>query len=201
MPASPVLCRRRPLILPVAVTAASALLLTACGSGDNSGSSANTFVTGADGISTVAKDARKAAPDLSGETLDGKRLDIAGLKGKVVVLNVWGASCPPCRAEASHLAKVARETKDKGVTFVGINTRDIAKGPAQEFEADYHVPYPSLYDPIGKLVLKFPKGSLNPQTIPSTIVLDKDGKIAARALMALDDKKLHRMIDPLAAEK
>ncbi|GAA3374046.1 TlpA disulfide reductase family protein [Streptomyces sannanensis] len=193
--------RRRALAL-AAVATAGASVLTACSSGGVSGGSGDTnFVTQSGGISTVAEGDRQPAPELAGETLDGKQLDVASLKGKVVVLNVWGSWCAPCRAEAPYLTKVANETKAQGVEFVGINTRDSAKGPAQEFEKDFQVPYPSLYDPIGKLILRFPKGSLNPQAIPSTIVLDKDGRIAARALRALDDKGLHKMIDPLVAEK
>ncbi len=202
MSVSPAFRRRRTLTLAAAAAAAGALTLTACGSGGASGGSGDTkFVTGTGGIATVAQGNRQNAPELSGETVDGKQLDVASLKGKVVVLNVWGSWCAPCRAEAPYLAKVSKEMKAKGVEFVGINTRDTDKGPAQKFEQEFGVDYASLYDPIGKLILRFPKGSLNPQAIPSTIVLDRNGKIAARALMALDDTKLHQMIDPLIAEK
>ncbi|MFK4224893.1 TlpA family protein disulfide reductase [Streptomyces sp. NPDC019890] len=188
-----------------AVVAVGALTLSAC-SGDSNGKSGgggNTnFVTNTGGISTVAKGERTAPNELSGETLEGKQLDIADLKGKVVVMNVWGSWCPPCRAEAPYFSKVSNETKDKGVEFVGINTRDHNKSPALAFEKDYSITYPSLYDPVGKLIVNgFPRGSLNPQAIPSTIVLDREGKIAARSLKALDDKELHEIIDPLIAEK
>ncbi|MEU4495384.1 TlpA disulfide reductase family protein [Streptomyces sp. NPDC023998] len=188
-----------------AVVAVGALTLSAC-SGDSNGKSGgggNTnFVTNTGGISTVAKGKRTAPYKISGETLEGNQLDIADLKGKVVVMNVWGSWCPPCRAEAPYFSKVSNETKDKGVEFVGINTRDHNKSPALAFEKDYSITYPSLYDPVGKLIVNgFPRGSLNPQAIPSTIVLDREGKIAARSLKALDDKELHEIIDPLIAEK
>ncbi|WP_326610942.1 TlpA family protein disulfide reductase [Streptomyces scopuliridis] len=194
---------RRFRALPPVVVGVAALTLSACGGGGKSGGGGDTnFVTNTGGISSVAPADRKPANQLSGETLDGKQLDVADLKGKIVVMNVWGSWCPPCRAEAPHFAKVAKETESKGVAFVGINTRDPNKGPALAFEKDYGVPYPSLYDPAGKLIVNgFPKGSLNPQSIPSTIVLDQDGKIAARALLALDAEKLRKMIDPLIAEK
>ncbi|MGW4162204.1 TlpA family protein disulfide reductase [Streptomyces sp. NPDC004788] len=188
-------------------TLAAALALTACSSdsnGKSGGGGGTNFVTNTGGISTVAKGEREAAGKLAGETVDGKQLDVADFKGKVVVLNVWGSWCSPCRAEAPHFAKVAKEMKAQGkaVEFVGINTRDFEKTKAVNFEADYGITYPSLFDPAGKLILNgFPKGTLNPQAIPSTIVLDKDGKIAARSLMALDDTKLRSMIDPLLAEK
>ncbi|MFF8916720.1 TlpA family protein disulfide reductase [Streptomyces sp. NPDC015032] len=195
--------RRFTLLAAPAAAVALALTLTACGGGGNkAGGGGNTnFVTGSGGISTIDKADRKPAPKLDGETLDGKQLDVADYKGKVVVLNVWGSWCGPCRLEAQYFTRVAKETKDKGVQFVGINTRDAQKGPAISFEKDYGVTYPSFFDPTGKLMLRFPKGTLRPQSIPSTVVLDRDGKIAARSLTALDSDKLHKMIDPLIAEK
>ncbi|MFC9848431.1 TlpA family protein disulfide reductase [Streptomyces sp. NPDC060223] len=182
--------------------AAAALALSACGSGGTSGGSGNTnFVAGEDGISTVAKGERSAAPDLSGETVDGKQLDVADYKGKVVVLNVWGSWCPPCRAEAPNFVKVAKDTAAQGVQFVGINTRDPSTGPAKAFEEEQGITYPSLYDPTGKLMLRFKKGTLNPQAIPSTLIIDRDGKIAARTLQALSEDKLREMLAPVLAEK
>ncbi|MFF3321191.1 TlpA family protein disulfide reductase [Streptomyces sp. NPDC002889] len=186
-----------------ALVAVGALTLSACVDGGKSGGGGDTnFVTNTGGIDTVAKGKRVAPSKLAGETLDGKQLDVADFKGKVVVLNVWGSWCGPCRAEAAYFAKVAKETADKGVQFVGINTRDPEKGPAIAFEKDHGVGYPSLYDPIGKLIVNgFPRGSLNPQSVPTTIVLDREGKMAARSLKALDDQGLRKMLDPLIAEK
>ncbi|MGX1636937.1 TlpA family protein disulfide reductase [Streptomyces sp. 021-3] len=196
-----VLTRRLSLTASAAV---AALLLTACGEGNGgttqSGSGAN-YVAGKDGIATVDKGERKDAPAIGGETLDGATFDLADHKGKVVVVNVWGSWCAPCRAEAPNLVKVAEDTADQGVQFVGINTRDSNKGPAIAFEKDYEVGYPSLYDPQGKQILRFPRGSLSPQAIPSTVVIDRDGKIAARTLQAVSEKQLRAMIDPVLAEK
>ncbi|MET7569516.1 TlpA disulfide reductase family protein [Streptomyces sp. NPDC005492] len=189
-------------VLSTAGVAVAALVLSACSSGGTSGGSGNTnFITGSDGIATVRKGDRQAAPDLSGKTIDGKTLDTADYKGKVVVVNVWGSWCSPCRAEADNLVQVAKATAGKDVQFVGLNTRDTSTEPAVAFEKKYDVPYPSLYDPTGKLMLRFKKGTLNPQAIPSTIVIDRDGKIAARALQALSEDKLREMLDPVIAEK
>lgn len=183
-------------------TAVAALLVSACGSGGASGGGGNTnFVTGTDGISTVAKGERTPAPDLSGETLEGEPLAVADYKGKVVVLNIWGSWCNPCRAEAKHFAKVSEEYADQGVQFVGINTRDSSAGSALAFEKDFGITYPSLYDPTGKLMLRFEKGTLNPQAIPSTLILDRDGKIASRSLTALSEERLLKMLEPVLAEK
>ncbi|MFF4247502.1 TlpA family protein disulfide reductase [Streptomyces sp. NPDC001822] len=194
---------RRRFTLLAALAAAGALTLSACsGDGTRAGGGGNTnFVTGSGGISTVAEADRTDAPKLDGTTLEGKPLDIADYKGKVVVLNFWGSWCGPCRAEAKHFQKVSEETGAQGVQFVGVNTRDPQKSLAVSFEEDFGVTYPSLYDPTGKLLLRFPKGTLNPQAIPSTVVVDREGRIAARSLAALDAAKLREMIDPLVAEK
>ena len=192
---------RRAVLAPVGA-AVAALVLSACGSGGTSGGSGNTnFITGKDGIATVEKGKRADAPDLSGTTIDGKKLDVADYKGKVVVINVWGSWCPPCRAEAANFVKVAKDTASEGVQFVGINTRDTSTEPARAFEKQYGVTYPSLYDPTGKLMLRFKRGTLNPQAIPSTLIIDRDGKIAARTLQALTEDKLREMLDPVVAEK
>ncbi|WP_405676160.1 TlpA family protein disulfide reductase [Streptomyces sp. NBC_01511] len=197
--------RPRAAVPAVAVASVAMLTLGACGGGGTSGGGGETnFVTNTGGVQTVAKGERKAVNKIAGETLEGEQLDVADLKGKVVVLNVWGSWCPPCRAEAPYFAKVAKETEAEGqdIAFVGINARDPNKGPAIAFEKDYGVEYPSIYDPAGKLIVNgFPKGTLNPQAIPSTVVLDRDGKIAARSLKALDEKKLRELIAPLIAEK
>jgi thiol-disulfide isomerase/thioredoxin len=196
----PTRVRRRAAL--TAGVAVAALLVTACGSGGTSGGGGNTnFVTGTDGIATAAKGERAPAPDLSGKTIAGKTLDVADYKGKVVVLNVWGSWCNPCRAEAKYFAKVSKEYAGKGVQFVGINTRDTSTGAALAFEKDWDITYPSLYDPTGKLLLRFGRGTLNPQAIPSTLILDRDGKIAARSLSALSEERLLKMLKPVVAEK
>ncbi|MFD6414724.1 TlpA family protein disulfide reductase [Streptomyces sp. NPDC060194] len=195
---------RRPRIaLATAGIAVAALTLSACG-GDNPGSTGaggTKFITGKTGVETVAEGDRKPAPTLDGKTLQGTALSTDDYKGKVVVLNVWGSWCAPCRAEAKYLQEVSQETKDKGVQFVGINTRDPEKGPAIAFEEEQGVTYPSLHDPTGKLLLRFPKGSLSATRVPSTLVLDREGRIAARSLTRVNDTDLRRMIDPLLAEK
>ncbi|MDC2955186.1 TlpA disulfide reductase family protein [Streptomyces gilvifuscus] len=199
---TPLRSNRSRATLLAATAAAAALTLSACSSGGTSGGGGDTnFVMGKDGISTVKKGERSAAPDLSGETIDGNSLDVASYKGKVVVLNLWGSWCAPCRAEAPNLEKVSQDLKAKDVQFVGINTRDAQVANARAFEKQYGVSFPSLYDPTGKLMLRFKKGTLNPQAIPSTLVLDRQGKIAARSLAALSEDKLRTMIDPVLAEK
>lgn len=185
-----------------AVAVAAALALTGCGGGETGSSSGDTqFVQGTGQVTEVPPGKRKAAPDISGETVGGGDLTLSDYRGKIVVLNVWGSWCAPCRAEAPHLAKVAEDTEDQGVRFIGINTRDLDKANARAFERRYDIGYPSLYDPSGKQILRFPRNSLSPQTIPSTVVLDREGRIAVRALKELGEDDLRSMLDPLIAEK
>lgn len=194
--------RRFTLLAAPAVAAALALTLSACDSGNKTGGGGDTnFVTGNSGISTAAKGERTEAPKLDGKSLDGKALDLADYKGKIVVLNAWGSWCAPCRLEAKYFTKVAKATEGQGVQFVGVNTRDAERAQAISFEKDFGVTYPSFYDPTGKLLLRFPKGTFKLQSIPSTVVIDRDGKLAARFVGPLDDTNLHKMLDPLIAEK
>ncbi|MET9817303.1 MULTISPECIES: TlpA disulfide reductase family protein [unclassified Streptomyces] len=150
-------------------------------------------------LAHLAVKGREAAPDISGETLTGKRVSLADSRGKIVVINVWGSWCSPCRAEAPNLQKVYDDTREKGVMFLGINTRDASKDNARRFEEEFGVTYPSLWDPIGKQLLRF-KGTISPSAIPSTVVIDRKGRIAARAMKALSEAELRALIDPVLKE-
>ncbi|WP_340559179.1 TlpA family protein disulfide reductase [Streptomyces sp. GSL17-111] len=185
-----------------AAVVASLVSLAACGSGDgvSSGDAAG-YVAGTGQITEVPEGQRVAAPDLAGEGVDGKELKLSDHRGEVVVLNVWGSWCPPCRGEAPNFAKVSEDLADEDVQFLGINTRDLDVANAQAFDRTYGIEYPSFYDPSGKLILKFPKGNLNPKAIPSTLVLDREGRIAVRALKALTEEELREIIEPVMAEK
>ncbi|WP_042396334.1 TlpA family protein disulfide reductase [Streptacidiphilus carbonis] len=200
--------RSRPLrsssarTLIAALAAASALALAGCSTSSGSSDSANTqFVKGTGQTSTVAVKDRKAPISISGKDLDGNQLSVADYRGRIVVLNVWGSWCSPCRAEADGLETVYTADKAKGVQFVGIDTRDLQTAQPKAFVADHHLTYPSLYDPTGDLLLKFPAGTLNPQAIPTTIILDRQGRVAARALLPLSAPQLTQMLAPLLAEK
>ncbi|MFW6723561.1 TlpA family protein disulfide reductase [Streptomyces sp. MAR4 CNY-716] len=184
-----------------AAAVAGALALTACGEDATSSGGNTQFVSGTGQLTVVKASDRLAAPDISGETTDGEELALADYRGKVVVLNVWGSWCAPCIAEAPNLRKVSEDTADQGVQFVGINTRDLDPANARAFDRDHGIEYPSLYDPSGKLILKFPKNSLSPQAIPSTLILDREGKIAVRALKPLSEEELRKALEPVIEEK
>ncbi|MFC1413881.1 TlpA family protein disulfide reductase [Streptacidiphilus sp. N1-12] len=194
--------RRSARTLVTVLAAASALVLAGCSTSRGSSDSANTnFIQGTGLISTVPAKDRKPAVDLSGKDLDGKQLSLADYKGKVVVLNVWGSWCAPCRAEAADFESVFKATQAKGVQFVGLDSRDLQITQAQYFVRDHKLTYPSLYDSSGELLLKFPAGTLNPQSIPTTLILDRQGRVAVRALTALTGDQLTKILAPVLAEK
>ncbi|MFE7562387.1 TlpA family protein disulfide reductase [Kitasatospora sp. NPDC057500] len=197
--------RPRPRLAAAAVTAAAAaLVLTGCSSSGSSASGDGQigFVTAkGSNISTAAAGQRQDAPDIGGNTLEGTPAKLSDYRGKVVVLNVWGSWCGPCRSEADDLQRVWEKYRDQGVQFLGINTRDTEIKNAVRFEQEKGVTFPSIYDPAGAELLKFPKGSLNPQSIPTTLVVDRDGKLAARAVGGQTDDALESMLQPVLAEQ
>jgi thiol-disulfide isomerase/thioredoxin len=166
------------------------LLVGAVTSGcDNSANTGDKgYVDGAGMITRLAADERKMPGKVSGETLEGKPLSLSEYAGKVVVLNVWGSWCADCRKESDNLTGAARELTQDGVAFVGINTRDASREPALAFERRYEVPYPSLFDPSGRSLLAF-YGTLNPSAIPSTLVLDQQGRVAASIVGEVPSKQ------------
>ncbi|MEV5963016.1 TlpA disulfide reductase family protein [Kribbella sp. NPDC051952] len=165
------------------VAAGLLLALTACSSGQQASQNREGqagFVSGTGNVSVFAPADRKPAPALTGTTLDDKTWTLSDRLGKVVVLNVWGSWCPPCRKEAPDLIAAAKEL-GPSVQFIGLNTRDLDKAQANRFVQEFGVPFPSLYDPDGKALLRF-RGQISPKAIPTTLVIDKTGKVAARVV-------------------
>lgn len=156
------------------------------------------FVSGDGSLLVVDPEAREPAPELTGTTLDGEPLSLSELQGEVVVLNVWGSWCAPCREEAPYLQGVFDDTRRDGVRFVGVNTRDDLAA-AQAFERRFDITYPSLVDTDGRLLLRF-RGSLPPSAIPSTLVVDRQGRVAARVLGPTTYSDLKRLVDEVSAE-
>jgi thiol-disulfide isomerase/thioredoxin len=151
------------------------LLLAGCSSLGGTGDKG--YIDG-DGSVTEVKAADRGAPfSVEGRTLDGRSLSLDDLRGKPVVVNVWWSGCPPCRAEQPMLNEVAKELGSKA-RVVGINIRDLSADNAAAYVRSHDVPYPSLYDPSGKALLAFHSG-LSPRTVPTTMVLDSEGRVAA----------------------
>lgn len=120
------------------------------------------------------------------------------MRGSVVVINVWGSWCAPCRAEAPELARLSRETKSLGVRFLGVDIRD-SKTAAIAFEHTYGITYPSVFDPDSRTMLGFK--ALAPRAVPSTYVLDRTGKVAALSIGPLTARDFLPIIQGIAAEQ
>jgi peroxiredoxin len=179
-----------------------AILVTGCSSGDQTqgvGGDGQRFVDGDGSVAVIAPDDRAEAAVVSGATLDGESLSTADFSGDVVVLNVWASWCAPCRQEAEGLQGVFEATSADGVQFVGINTRD-QTAAAQAFERSAGITYPSLVDDGGQLLLAF-SGALPPSSIPSTLVIDRQGKLAARLLGPTTFTELKRVVTEVASEQ
>jgi thiol-disulfide isomerase/thioredoxin len=183
------------------LTAALCAALTGCAgtSASSDGSGGPQLRTlGATSTGLLRVEDRMPAPVLRGETLDGRQLDVADLRGKVVVMNFWASWCPPCRAESANLVKVATDTKALGVEFVGVDVKD-DRSAAVRFDDVHSVPYPSLYDEAGVLLTRFRK--LVPQSPPSTLLLDRQGRIAGLFVGGLTEAELSGPVQVLAGEK
>ena len=172
---------------PLALLLVGALALADSGCSDVEGTGDKGYIVGKGVITLLQANERKEPGEVSGETLEGKELALSSYAGKVVVVNVWGSWCPPCRAEADVLAAAARELAPKGVVFVGINSRDSSRDNALAFQRRYDVPYPSIYDPGGRNLLAFHR-TLTPNSIPSTVVIDAQGRVAASILGEVTSK-------------
>jgi len=133
---------------------------------------------------------------VSGRTLDGEKVSLADFRGKVVVVNVWGSWCSPCRKEAPDLQAASVETK-KVAQFVGITSKDYDPAPAEAFVRSFKLTYPSIYDPTGKVLLAF-AGQLPPSAIPSTMIIDRQGRLAVRVLSGVSKITLVDMINDVA---
>lgn len=181
---APPSARPRPLprVLRAAPVAALALLLlSGCAKGTDQGG----VINGGGVITEVKAADRRPVGAVAGDSLEGKKLDLAAYRGKVVVVNLWWSACPPCRLEAPDLAAAARKLMPHGVVFLGIDTRDGARSMGQAYQDHFKVPYPSIFDPDGETLLAF-RGILSPNAIPSTVIIDKQGRIAASVLGGLD---------------
>jgi peroxiredoxin len=191
--------RRR--FVPAALVVALATLLTACtgkdavGGGDPNGFR---FVSANVPGKSYPIDQRKPAGAFSAGLLDGN--GSYGLKndlGKVVVINFWASWCSPCRVETPQFDNVYREYKGKGVTFVGVDTKDTHSG-ARAFVQNYDITYPMVFDPEGQIAIEL--GKIPALALPFTVVVDKDGRVAAVYAQKLAPNDLTPVLNTLLAE-
>lgn len=142
---------------------------------------------------------REPAPTLPGPELggdEGDELTVAGFEGQPLVVNFWGSWCGPCRVEQPELNDVAERFDDEAA-FLGVNVTD-ATADARAYQAEFDVPYPSIFDPNGRFAAEF--GGIGPNVMPSTLVLDADGRVAVRLFGSTTDTELTVLLDRLLAE-
>ncbi|WP_431279035.1 TlpA disulfide reductase family protein [Leifsonia poae] len=199
--------RRTRLLLPaVGFLAAAGLLLTGCTTTDKlaeqyrSGSGQN-YIAGDGSVSEFAADNRGEPVAFSGVTADGDAVSSKQYAGKVLVVNFWYAGCPPCRLEAPDLEALSQKYQADGVSFLGVNLYD-SKQTAASFEKEKGVTYPSVLDrDTGSVLLAFSR-SVPPKATPTTLVIDKKGRVAARILGAVPERGiLDTLISDTLAEK
>lgn len=193
---------RLALVLCAAVTAVS---LTACGADTVSNASTATASSGDfdfEGSTPLGKvipiDARESAPAFEGELLDGTEFTSSNLAGDVTVLNFWGSWCAPCRIETPEFQAVYADVSDSGVQFLGVDVKD-DRQMAQAFVDSVGVTYPSLFDPRGEVAMAFRGFPAN--VVPSTILIDRAGRVAAVYVAVVPEEDLRRALDQLAAEE
>ena len=167
-----------------------AISLSACGNSKQVAT--KSYVAGNGTVTFIDQQDRKMGPVLTGVTLDGENLQIPN--GGIVVVNVWASWCAPCRAEAPTLVELAK--KYKGVVFLGILTRDSVVA-ARAFQERFQLSYPTLVD--DSVLLKF-AGTLSANAIPSTILIDSDGRVAARISGEATYSTLRDLIEKLHKE-
>lgn len=190
--------RARALVLAAVLTA---LALTAGCATTGSSSSAATGAAGsgpAPGVQLYKPDQRKPASVAEGPAVVGGGTVSTDHPGMVVVVNVWASWCGPCRKEAPDLAAASRDTA-KVARFVGLNIRDDREA-AQAFSRAVKTPYPSIFDPEGKQLVKF-SGQLSTTAIPTTLVIDRRRRSAARITGPVDRDTLVALITDTANGK
>ncbi|GAA3553462.1 TlpA disulfide reductase family protein [Amycolatopsis ultiminotia] len=192
---------KRPLL---GVLLAAALAVAGCSTGKDAVVEGGTFTFVSPGGQvdiSYPLDKRQKAPVLSGDDLmnEGKQLSLADFPGKPIVLNLWGQWCGPCRSESPELETTSKEIQPIGAQLVGLDVRDPARDVAQDFVRDRALTYPSIWDPSGRVLLQLTGYPRN--IIPSTIVLDKQHRVAAVFLRTVGSADLTPLVQKLVAEK
>ncbi|WP_104086357.1 TlpA disulfide reductase family protein [Arthrobacter sp. GMC3] len=184
--------------------AALTLALAACTSKDplsqqaNAGDNKN-YIAGDGSVTEYAAAERSAPVEFTGKLFDGTTVNSADFPGNVTILNFWYAACAPCRLEAPDLQALYTEFAPQGVKLYGVNVRD-EKATAEAFERTFELTYPSIIDKDGGVLLALSK-VVPPQAVPTTLVLDKKGRVSARILGTAEKGTLKALIASALAEQ
>jgi len=186
----------------VAVLVCAGLLLTGCaGSGMYAATPVVTIpatsaaTNPAVGVTIIPAEEREQTIVIAGETADGTELSTAQMGGDIVVVNAWASWCPPCIEELPLLASAAEAYADRGVTFVGLNSMDDPIAAASLLGSS---PYRSIDDRNGAILATIP--GVPPRSLPSTVILDRQGRIAVKIIGPVKPGQLEQALDALGAE-
>ncbi len=179
--------------------------LTGCSSGGASNASTATDSSGEFDFAgntplgqLIPPSARESAPAFEGELLDGTRFESTSLAGDITVINFWGSWCAPCRVETPEFQAVYADVSGSGVHFLGVDVKD-NRQLAQAFVDSVGAKYPSLFDPRGEIALAFRGFPAN--VVPSTILIDREGRVAAVYVAVVPEEDLRAALDLLLAEE
>jgi peroxiredoxin len=191
---------RRSFALFTAVLALTALCACTGSNAVNQSSGGDNFTfTSGTALGKLYPQAGRRQPhDFTADSLSGGKYHLAATKGKVVVLNYWATWCTPCKTETPQFDLLYRKIHSRGVDFVGIDTKD-SRGSAQSFVKDNDISYPMVYDEQGATAIKL--GNIPSASLPFTVLLDKQGKVAAVYVIRLSDQDLQKALDTLLAER
>lgn len=181
-----------------------AVALAACTAKDplaqqaNAGDNKN-YIAGDGAVAEYGVSSRSKPVEFTGKLFDGTTVDAGSFPGHVTILNFWYAACAPCRKEAPDMQALHTVFEGKGVKFYGVNVRD-EKATAEAFERNFGLTYPSVADKDGGVLLAMTK-FVPANAVPTTLVLDKQGRVAARILGEADKSTLNSLITSALAEK
>jgi thiol-disulfide isomerase/thioredoxin len=181
----------------VVVAAVATVLLTSACTTSGGSRDGSAGITGAGSIVTVSPADRHDPVELSGETLEGAKLDVAVYRGQVVVVHYWASWCGPCRGEAPDLVAAQRQLPK--AQFIGLDSNDDSQANGLAFARTFDVPYPSIHDSGGKVLLAF-DGAVPLTSLPSTIVLDAAGRVAAVVLGTVTTTTLVDLVHDVAEQ-
>ncbi len=166
----------------------------------NAGDAGGDYISGDGAVTTIAPENRGAPVDFGGDTDTGDVISSDDLRGRVVVVNFWYAACPPCRVEAPDLERLHQTFLDDEVSFVGVNVSDQAD-TARTFAEQHGVTYPSILDVADNSVLLAFAGQVSANAVPTTLVIDREGRVAARFSGIISSPSLvEQIVDETLAE-
>lgn len=175
----------------------SALALTACGSENDdlaqrASNDGTNYVAGDGSVQEYAPENRGEPVEFESTLFDGSEVSPERWAGEVTVINFWYAACAPCRVEAPDLQAIHEEFDDEGVQFYGVNTRD-TQATAEAFERNFGITYPSMEDRSGQVMMAM-TSYVPPSAVPTTLVLDREGRVSARILGIAEPGTLRALI-------